>query len=50
VTGPLLAAEYAALFPRCELAVQPGAGHFPWLDDADWFSAAIGAFLNKESA
>jgi pimeloyl-ACP methyl ester carboxylesterase len=26
-------AEYAGLFEHAELAVQPGAGRFPWLDD-----------------
>jgi pimeloyl-ACP methyl ester carboxylesterase len=30
---PRCAAEYAGLFPQAELVVQPGAGHFPWLDD-----------------
>jgi proline iminopeptidase len=48
-TPPPLVAEFAALFPRAEVAVQPGAGHYPWLDDADWFSAAVTAFL-KDAA
>jgi pimeloyl-ACP methyl ester carboxylesterase len=39
VAGP------AGLFPGWELAVQPGAGHFPWLDDPAWFTAALTAFL-----
>ena len=30
---PRNAAEYAGLFEHAELAVQPAAGHFPWLDD-----------------
>jgi pimeloyl-ACP methyl ester carboxylesterase len=30
---PPCAATYAGLFPGAELAVQPGAGHYPWLDD-----------------
>ena len=38
-------AEYAGLFARAELVVQPGAGHYPWLDDADRFVAATAAFL-----
>jgi proline iminopeptidase len=43
---PVQALEQAAgLFPHGELAVQPGAGHFPWLDDPVWFSAALNAFL-----
>ncbi|WP_441246808.1 alpha/beta fold hydrolase [Kitasatospora sp. McL0602] len=42
---PQVVAEYATFFPNAELAVQPGAGHFPWLDDADRFVAATAAFL-----
>ena len=42
---PRCAAEYAALFPAAELAVQPGGGHFPWLDDPAWFVPAVAAFL-----
>jgi len=34
---PKCAAEYAGLFPHAELAVQPGGGHFPWLDNPTWF-------------
>lgn len=34
-------AEVAALFPRGELAVQAGAGHFPWVDDPDAFVAIV---------
>ncbi|MFC5804062.1 alpha/beta fold hydrolase [Streptomyces formicae] len=37
--------EFAGLFPRAELVVQPGAGHFPWLDDADRFVASTAGFL-----
>jgi pimeloyl-ACP methyl ester carboxylesterase len=44
-TSPRITAEYAALFPAAELVVQPGAGHYPWLDDADWFAGAVAAFL-----
>ncbi|WBB69410.1 alpha/beta hydrolase [Micromonospora sp. WMMD812] len=42
---PKRAAEYAGLFPRAELAVQPGAGHFPWLDDPESFVATMAGFL-----
>lgn len=38
--------EFAGLFPRTELVVQPGAGHYPWLDDADRFVATVSAFLD----
>jgi pimeloyl-ACP methyl ester carboxylesterase len=40
-----LAAEAAGLFPGWELTVQPGAGHYPWLDDPAWFTAKVLAFL-----
>jgi pimeloyl-ACP methyl ester carboxylesterase len=40
-----LAAEAAGLFPGWELAIQPGAGHYPWLDDPAWFTARLLAFL-----
>lgn len=42
---PSVVAEFAELFPDAELIVQPGAGHFPWLDDADRFVATITTFL-----
>ncbi|MFB7245793.1 alpha/beta hydrolase [Streptomyces populi] len=42
-------AEVAALFPRAELVVQSGAGHFPWLDDPARFVAATEAFLARSA-
>lgn len=42
---PPATAELSALFPHAEPVVQPGAGHFPWLDDADRFVATTEAFL-----
>jgi len=42
---PSAAAQAARLFPDCEVIVQPGAGHLPWLDDPAWFTAAINSFL-----
>ncbi|MCX5239204.1 alpha/beta hydrolase [Streptomyces prunicolor] len=41
---PRAMAEYAGLFPNAEFAVQPGAGHMPWLDDAERFVATVSAF------
>ncbi|MGW4212313.1 alpha/beta fold hydrolase [Lentzea sp. NPDC004789] len=38
---PKRAQEYADLFPRARLFVQPGAGHFPWVDDPEAFAAAV---------
>jgi pimeloyl-ACP methyl ester carboxylesterase len=42
---PACAAGYARLLPRAELAVQPGGGHFPWLDDPGWFVRTAAGFL-----
>lgn len=42
---PHCAAAYADLFPRAEVAVQPGGGHFPWLDDPEWFVRTLADFL-----
>jgi pimeloyl-ACP methyl ester carboxylesterase len=39
------ARDYAGLFPHAEIAVQPSAGHYPWLDDPGWFTAAVTGFL-----
>lgn len=46
---PPLVARYAALFPDAKLVIQPGAGHSPWLDDAQWFASAVDAFLEDGS-
>jgi proline iminopeptidase len=43
-------AEFTGLFPNAELVVQPGAGHFPWLDDADRFVTTVAPFLARTSA
>lgn len=45
-TPPRIAAELAAIFPDARLALQPGAGHYPWLDDPAWFTSAVAAFLD----
>jgi proline iminopeptidase len=42
---PSAMAEFAELFPQAKLVIQAGAGHFPWLDDADRFVATTAAFL-----
>ncbi|MBG0826905.1 alpha/beta hydrolase [Planomonospora sp. ID67723] len=44
--APRVVAKFAALFPGARLVVQPGAGHYPWLDDADRFTATVAAFLD----
>ncbi|WP_117213127.1 alpha/beta fold hydrolase [Allorhizocola rhizosphaerae] len=43
---PRSVAEFADLFSDATFDVQPGAGHYPWLDDADQFVATTGAFLD----
>lgn len=45
---PAKAAEAAACFPDAELLVQPGAGHYPWVDDAEAFVRSVLAFLDPE--
>lgn len=42
---PESVAEFAELFPDATLVVQPGAGHYPWLDDAGRFTATTVGFL-----
>ncbi|WP_331748945.1 MULTISPECIES: alpha/beta hydrolase [unclassified Streptomyces] len=42
---PRSVAEAGESFRDAVLVVQPGAGHYPWLDDADRFTATVAAFL-----
>lgn len=42
---PPAVAAYAGLFPDAALVEQAGAGHFPWLDDAPRFVAAVAGFF-----
>ncbi|MET9392975.1 alpha/beta hydrolase [Streptomyces sp. NPDC006624] len=42
---PALARRSAEVFPAAEFAVQPGAGHYPWLDDPEWFTRRVAAFF-----
>jgi proline iminopeptidase len=46
-TPPRVAADVAELFANVEFVIQPGAGHFPWLDDADTFVATVSGFFNS---
>jgi pimeloyl-ACP methyl ester carboxylesterase len=45
IINPALAAEFAELFPDGRVVVQPGAAHYPWLDDAPAFVATVAGFL-----
>jgi pimeloyl-ACP methyl ester carboxylesterase len=47
---PKCAAEYVGLFPHAELAVQPGGGHYPWLDNPQWFVQILTGFLHRPIA
>jgi pimeloyl-ACP methyl ester carboxylesterase len=44
---PDLVRRTAGAFPNAEVAVQPGAGHYPWLDDPEWFLKRTLAFLDR---
>ncbi|MBK3635360.1 alpha/beta hydrolase [Streptomyces sp. MBT97] len=44
---PRVMREFAELFPKSEIAVQPGAGHFPWRDDATRFVGIVKAFTGR---
>jgi pimeloyl-ACP methyl ester carboxylesterase len=46
VLTPETAATGARLFPDATVTVQPGAAHFPWLDDPAFFTAALTSFLS----
>ncbi|MBZ9644128.1 alpha/beta fold hydrolase, partial [Streptomyces sp. PSKA30] len=43
---PELARRAADVFPNAEFTVQPGAGHFPWLDDPQRFVRRTAAFFD----
>ncbi|MFJ5309378.1 alpha/beta fold hydrolase [Streptomyces sp. NPDC088350] len=47
---PGLARRAAEVFLNAELAVQPDAGHYPWLDDPEWFVRRVAAFLDGSGA
>ncbi|MFI7017352.1 alpha/beta fold hydrolase [Streptomyces sp. NPDC050164] len=44
--SPALARRAAEVFPVAEFTVQPGAGHYPWLDDPEWFVRRVAAFFS----
>ncbi|MEU0005582.1 alpha/beta hydrolase [Streptomyces sp. NPDC006314] len=46
---PGLARRAAQAFPNAEFAVQPGAGHYPWLDDPESFLSRTRAFLDRSA-
>ncbi|MGW3418206.1 alpha/beta fold hydrolase [Streptomyces phaeochromogenes] len=44
---PATGAKLAALFPHGESFVQPGASHYPWLDDEEVLAEALAGFLDR---
>ncbi|MFD4632414.1 alpha/beta fold hydrolase [Streptomyces sp. NPDC058284] len=46
--SPARAAELAELFPNGVCQVQPEGGHFPWLDDPEWFTRRVAGFLAQD--
>ncbi len=42
---PQVMAEVASVFPRSELVVMEGAGHFPWVDDPARFVDLVAPFV-----
>ncbi|MCQ4207059.1 alpha/beta fold hydrolase [Streptomyces longispororuber] len=47
--NPELVRRTAEFYPRGQVVVLPGAAHYPWLDDAESFVAAVEGFLAAES-
>ncbi|WP_133259860.1 alpha/beta fold hydrolase [Streptacidiphilus pinicola] len=50
--SPVLATQLSELFADgwVQLVVQPGAGHFPWLDDAAWFGGVVTRWLAERTS
>ncbi|MGW3031718.1 alpha/beta fold hydrolase [Streptomyces sp. NPDC001178] len=48
--SPELARTVADVFPNAEFTVQPGAGHYPWVDDLEWFARRVAGFLDRDAA
>ncbi|MYZ16769.1 alpha/beta hydrolase, partial [Streptomyces sp. SID337] len=46
--NPAHAEEVAGFFPHGVRQVQPRAGHFPWLDDPEWFVRRVAGFLAQD--
>ena len=45
VTGVSVADKYCAVLPHCRTVVVPGAGHYPWVDEPEFFRDAVEQFL-----
>jgi proline iminopeptidase len=44
---PVMAREAASMFGDATVVVQPGAGHFPWIDGPAAFATAVSSFLQR---
>lgn len=44
---PRVGNQITELFAEAEVAVLPGGGHFPWLNDPGFFSRTVGDFLDR---
>ncbi|MEV4759431.1 alpha/beta hydrolase [Micromonospora sp. NPDC049559] len=47
VPTPEAADRLATLYPHAEVAVRPGAAHYPWVDDPRGFAERVLAFLDR---
>lgn len=47
MTGASVADRFASALPSAEVAVIPGAGHFPWVDEPAAFRVAVETFLSR---
>jgi pimeloyl-ACP methyl ester carboxylesterase len=41
---PAMATEAAPIFNNATVVVQPGAAHYPWVDDSEAFASSLGSF------
>jgi len=47
LTGATVAEQFAGEIPNAEVAVVPGAGHFPWVDEPEAFARLVVSFLDR---
>ena len=47
LTGARVGERFAAEIPQAEVAVIPGAGHFPWVDEPSVFAGVVADFLAR---
>ncbi|NUS64957.1 MAG: alpha/beta hydrolase [Saccharothrix sp.] len=50
VSPPHLVRQLAELIPDARYAEQPGAGHFPWIDDPDFLVKHLADFLTRPTS